>query len=130
MLKLGEQIKSLIQELIRSEEFVLYDNPSGSNENIILNDDSTNYRCIEIFYYSYSSYTPRYSSVKVYMPLTERIILQSIVVASTSYVVGMSADYKISGTSLTKEANNTVILVGGTGATTNEIYITKVVGHK
>lgn len=38
------------KRLQRLEGTILYDNSSGSNEDITLNDDSSNYRFIEIYY--------------------------------------------------------------------------------
>ena len=70
------QLKNSNNEIIYPyallKEFVLYDDPKGSVNNITLSDNVSNYKYIDIFYKNNDNL---YSSVKVYSPNDKKVCL-------------------------------------------------------
>ena len=105
----------------------LFENDSGSNANITLNDNVENYEYIEIFYRNNDNF---YSSRKFYKPSGQKLVLDSYYVSSSSIVFKMNY-ITISGTSVTRnqfiEANKNNITQNDTS---RNVYITRVFGYK
>lgn len=131
MLKIGEELKNVIKSTIKEDEKILYDNPAGTAGNVTLSDSIYNYEYIEIFYYSFSSSTRRYGSVKVHFPLGKRVLLQSSISQSGNSMI-ISEELNVSEYALTVINNNTRVVYGtGVGGTAqNEMFITRVIGYK
>lgn len=110
--------------------YVLYDNTSGSNVDITLNDDSKNYEKIEIYY---SSNDAVYTSTEVFKPNGKTVGMFLSHVADGTTVYNKQKEVKISGNKITNISysewyashNNTVHIVNN-----NNIYIYKVIGYK
>lgn len=106
---------------------VLYDNDSGSNGSITLNETAANFKYIEIFYKSNNS---AYSSVKVADPNGKTAVLMSVHPNSANTAYFKNTTVQISGTSVSPVSSSELgISASGTSfSTANNIYITKVVG--
>ena len=107
---------------------VLYNDTTGTNSTITLNDNVSNYNYIEVFYRDSDN---QYNSVKVFSPNNKKAFL------TTSTLYNNKIYYKtkvisISGTSITNTstAQMTCEASGNTITTDNFIYITRVVGYK
>ena len=105
----------------------LYENASGTNANLTLNDSVANYEDIEIFYKSNDN---AYSSVKVNNANNKNIVLINMTPNTTNNVLYVKA-------TVVKAQNNSITVVDGLegygsgGITTgNKNYIVKVVGYK
>ena len=105
----------------------LYDNSTGSNETITLNETCANFSYIEIFYRSNDYW---YNSVKIANPNEKKVSLDCIYTDGT-YLHHKSKGILINGTSIsninyitTRQGNN----IATTSSNTNNIYITKVIG--
>ena len=105
----------------------LYENASGTNTTLTLNDSVANYEDIEIFYKSNDN---AYSSVKVNNANNKNIILVNMTPNTTNNVLYVKA-------TVVKAQNNSITVVDGLegygsgGITTgNRNYIVKVVGYK
>ena len=105
----------------------LYENASGTNTTLTLNDSVANYEDIEIFYKSNDN---AYSSVKVNNANNKNIILVNMTPNTTNNVLYVKA-------TVVKAQNNSITVVDGLegygsgGITTgNKNYIVKVVGYK
>lgn len=108
---------------------VLFENASGSNTNITLNDSAANYNYIEIFYRSNDNV---YSSLKVDSPNNKLVNLTAFY-AGGSDIYNNSCNYTINGVSITRGTGvNWYILTNRTVSSTNayNIFITKVIGYK
>lgn len=106
---------------------ILYDNESGSNANITLNDSVENYEYIEVFYRNNDNF---YSSRKFYKPSGKKFILDSYYVSSTNIQFKMNY-ITITGTTVTRnqfiEASKNTMTQQNTNANT---YITRIIGYK
>lgn len=105
----------------------LYENASGTNTTLTLNDSVANYEDIEIFYKSNDN---AYSSVKVNNANNKNIVLVNMTPNTTNNVLYVKA-------TVVKAQNNSITVVDGLegygsgGITTgNKNYIVKVVGYK
>lgn len=105
----------------------LYENASGTNTTLTLNDSVANYEDIEIFYKSNDN---AYSSVKVNNANNKNIVLINMTPNTTNNVLYVKA-------TVVKAQNNSITVVDGLegygsgGITTgNKNYILKVVGYK
>ena len=109
---------------------VLYENASGSNSNITLSDNASNYEYLEIFFRNNDNI---YSSVKVYQPNGKKVNLISQYNNGSDTIWFKIAICLISGNTITKDnavemkliSNSSVGIFNG-----NNIYITRVVGYK
>lgn len=113
---------------------ILYDDASGSNGTILLNDSVANYTYIEMFYRSNDN---DYSSVKVYHANNKRVYLSiSRANTATPRVYVKVRTVAISGNQIGNHDDNSyceyVKNSNSTGAInkTNNIYIMTVVGYK
>lgn len=109
---------------------VLYDNSSGTNGNVSLNESSANFESIRIFYRSNDNY---YASIDVYQPNGKKISLFSIFVQSDTRVYAKASNFAISGNKINKEKTNECRLdkAATPGVyTANNLYITRVIGFK
>lgn len=108
----------------------LYDNSSGSNASITLSETSANFTYLEIFYRTNDNYR---SSKKIYNADGKKVILDASVI-SGNYTYIKSAQYSISGTSISLESGlSGQARIGNNVATqwdknSNRIYIEKVIG--
>lgn len=109
---------------------VLYENTSGSNSNITLSDNASNYKYIEIFYKNNDN---AFSSVKVYQPNDKKVSLIShdnnarntawvkftlVVIHGNTIQFGNGVEIKLSaGSAITASSGNLN-------------YITRVIGYK
>ena len=109
----------------KTYENILYDNISGSNSNITLNDSVENYKYIEVFYRNNDNY---YTSRKFYKPNGKKIILDMTTPNTSNTAIIWTTVYNISDSSLSIYFSRR--LLNGTTTTTNYIYITRVVGYK
>lgn len=118
------QIRNEIQALKR---VTLYENASGTNTTLTLNDSVANYEDIEIFYKSNDN---AYSSVKVNNANNKNIFLVNMTPNTTNNVLYVKA-------TIVKAQNDSITVVDGlegygSGGITagNKNYIVKVVGYK
>ena len=120
-------------EEIYSKPVVLYNNVDGSNEDITLNDNSDNYKYIDIYYKQQDGTC---SFVRA-LPNTT-VALSAPHVTDNGYAIGWSArNIKISGNKITTATTNRYLYINVvstndlSGASkTNYVYIIKVVGYK
>lgn len=105
----------------------LYENASGTNTTLTLNDSVANYEDIEIFYKSNDN---AYSSVKVNNANNKNIVLVNMTPNATNNVLYVKA-------TIVKAQNDSITVVDGlegygSGGITagNKNYIVKVVGYK
>lgn len=114
------------------EPVSLYDNSSGSNASITLSETSSNFAYLEIFYRTNDDYR---SSKKIYSPNGKKVILDASII-SGNYTYVKSAQYSISGTSISLESNlSGQARIGNNVSTTwnrdsNRLYIEKVIGYR
>lgn len=122
-------IDELNKTIISSK--VLYENTTGSNETITLNETIANYNRAKIFY----KYRNIYGSVEVYNP-NNKIISLSIVFSIPVYNLAriQYKNIKIFQNKITNEGFG-YLSINTDGKTDvnieeNEIYITKIIGYK
>ena len=118
---------------LADEPVSLYDNSSGTNASITnLSETTANFTYLEIIYKTNDDYQ---KSVKVYSPNGKKVVLDAAVI-SGNYTYIKSAQYSISGTSITLESNlSGQARIGNSTATqwdknSNRIYIIKVLGYR
>lgn len=109
---------------------VLYDNETGTTDNITLSDDSSNYSYIEIYYHrTTSDSVDIYNSTKIYSPNGKNVELLVINNKSNKLQIGNKI-VSINGSEIT----NVDEKYSNTGETnfgnSNSIYITHIVGYK
>ena len=108
---------------------LLYDNTSGTNANLTLNDSAANYDSIEIYFRDNDN---NYNSVKVYNPNGKNVTLISQYNNGNNTIWFKIAIVTISGNSITFGNREEVKLVNGSSPSisfSSNIYITKVVGY-
>lgn len=108
---------------------ILYENNTGSNENITLNDTVSNYKFIEIFYKSNDG---AYSSVRVEKANSKYVSLQAFW-SVDNYCYGKIKQVSISNNKINNLAAQQLVIGSGASPTvslSNYIYITKVIGYK
>lgn len=113
-------------------ETVLYENQTGTTEDITLTESAENFSYIEIFYKS--SYN-QCSSVKVYSPNNKHLLLSSFNVFQTDgTVVGQSRVVTISETNISTSGEGKLFgewwSWDNSIKSINRIYITRVVGYR
>ena len=126
--KMDEGIANAINQNV-----ILYNNVNGSNEDITLNDNSDNYKYIDIYYFQQDR---TYSFIRA-LPNTT-VALSAPHVTNNGYAIGWSTrNIKISGNKITTDTTNRYLFINVvstnslSGASkTNYVYITKVVGYK
>lgn len=115
--------------------FSLFENSSGSADNITLNETSANYRCIDIVFGNSSSI---YDTKRIYNPDGKNIALSISSNSATSIAVRIEND-SISGTTITRGTRNkfaidstgTVTIVTSANITdADKLLIYKVIGYK
>lgn len=129
------QIKNYTGEKIypKTYEYILYDNSSGNNGTITLNDSLANYKYIEIFYKSNDNYL---ESKRVYNPNGKYTTLLSFTGMTEQDIYGkfrvIHFDNKAISTESTRYAEFLLAKNGGIGSwgQKNYIYITRIVGYK
>ncbi|MBO7611030.1 MAG: hypothetical protein J6T23_02340 [Elusimicrobia bacterium] len=105
---------------------VLYNNATGTTENITLNDEIENYSTFKIFY----------TAPNVYVGIAEFFVISGATYAIDNNRIDQQAVYiyqnkiQISGTSLSNLTNRTYIVTGGTITNDNPISINKIIGYK
>lgn len=113
-------------------ETLLYDNSSGSNVTITLNETTENFDFIEIHFRNNDNV---YDSKRFHSPNGKRIGLLSINSAA-SYLYLKATELNVSGSTLTPlESNYGEVRIGNGvattyGGTTNQTYITRVIGFR
>ena len=108
---------------------ILYDNTSGTNANLTLNDSAANYDSIEIFFRDNDN---NYNSVKVCNPNGKNVTLISQYNNGNNTVWFKIAIVTISGNSITFGNREEVKLINGSSPSisfSSNIYITRVVGY-
>lgn len=115
---------------LQFEPVVLYDNSSGANGTITLNDSSANYSYIEIFFKNNDSY---FNSVKVASPNGKYVTLMTSFVNNTGNSWLKIANKQISGTTISNIQSytygNLKISTSLGRDASDAIYITKVLGY-
>lgn len=109
---------------------VLYENASGSNSNITLSDNASNYEYIEIFYKNNDN---AFSSVKVYQPNGKKVSLISHDNNGKNTVWVKFTLVVISGNTITFGNAVEIALVASNAITASASklnYITRVIGYK
>lgn len=115
---------------VQEEGITLYDNSSGGDGTITLNESVANFRSIKILYFLLSSVTPFYSSTEVDSPNGKIASLSSIYVGNGRSIMGF-ANVTLSGTNIVMGSNVTYTSDNMVSpAATNEIHIYKVVGYR
>lgn len=107
------------------KEFILYNDSTGTNGNITLSDNVSNYKYIEIFYRDNSNH---YSNVKVYQANGKRISLLTVYPNSTYHFWFNGALKNINENKITSQ-DASAMDVNSLYAN-NNIYITRIVGYK
>ena len=120
-----------------SKPSILYDNPSGSNSTITLNDSVANYNFIEIYFKSDDGYV---KSTKIFGDTTyaELTVIQPLTSAENGmYIKTRIITLNTTTISTTRDGNNNylakamyVTTSGTAQLDANYIYITKVLGYK
>lgn len=120
-----------------SKPSILYDNPSGSNSTITLNDSVANYNFIEIYFKSDDGYV---KSTKIFGDTTyaELTVIQPLTSAENGmYIKTRIITLNTTTISTTRDGNNNylakamyVTTSGTAQLDVNYIYITKVLGYK
>ena len=111
-----------------SNEVVLYDNETGSNETITLSETSANFKYLEIFCKSADT---TYTSVKVYKPNGKRATVVSGWFGSAAYF--KLSVLTINGNTIALTKNSSEITGSNrcnTAGYANAMYITRVVGYR
>ena len=109
---------------------VLYDNSSGSNTSVTLNDNASNYSYMEIYFRSNDG-QGFIGSQKVNNPNGKKTcLLYNYFAGGALYIKSCNAD--INGTTITLSGQTETSLVNGNVpsiSSTNNVYIVKVVGY-
>lgn len=121
------------------DEVVLYENSSGSNVAITLNDNLSKYNKIEIQYYDAGAYN-LHGCKTIYNPNNKNFAISETYIVKGGniyYQVFDNTTYSATGTSINLVGDwygryRTVIdgATSGSNKGTNYIYITKVIGYK
>lgn len=109
---------------------ILYENTSGSNSNITLSDNASNYEYLEIFFRNNDNI---YSSVKVYQPNGKKVNLISQYNNGSNTIWFKIAICLISGNTITKDNAVEMKLAASSSinaSSGNSNYITRVIGYK
>ena len=106
------------------EPVSLYDNSSGTTGTVPLSESAANFSYLEIFFSTYDE-ANRMVSNKISTPNGK---ISRLLFFGSTYMY--YKDITISGTSITVTNNSRVAISNGTGDTTNEIKIYKVVGYR
>lgn len=107
---------------------ILYDNPNGATDNIVLSDSASNYSCIEIFYDG----AYNYNSTRVFNPNGRSAYLVAGWFGNNNTGNIKIANVQINGTNITK-INYTALNFSSENAFATEenaILIRKVIGYK
>lgn len=135
----AEKIDNLETQMVTTEGKVLYENTSGSAEDITLTDSSANYDYIEIFFRTNDRV---YNSTKVYSPNGKTVDLTSVfahynssegmrvyikvkIVTINESIISQVTANEIVSAAQVKITNSAV-----TSGASNNIHITRVVGYK
>lgn len=115
----------------RYEGTILYDNPQGSNGNITLSDDASNYTYLEIYFFTNDGW--QYGGYQKCMMAGNNSTNHSLIACWTN--TGGSCYFKakninINGTSITNAGYSEVDLAYGGHSAGNSIYIRMVIGYK
>ena len=118
---------------IQEEPVVLYDNPSGTTDNITLSESAGNFSHIEVFYVDNNGRSNK--SVKVYSPQLKNIELSCIEPApdnSPPRTYIRTSLWIINGTSITHDRSTFTAIYGTTVTVENAQYIRilRVVGYR
>lgn len=107
---------------------ILYDNDTGSTNNLSLNDSSTNYDIIDVIY---SDNNNNYNSVRVMKPNGKKVCLMTnMPVSGGSYI--KTKVVTISGANITNNEYNQIAMPSGSSPTItgdNLIKIHTVIGY-
>lgn len=109
------------------QPIVLYDNSTGSDSTITLNETAANFSYLEIFYKNNDN---EFSSVKVADPNGKTITLMNVHANASSVAYFKSTTVQISGTSISP-VSYSELGISASGTTFNNVnhnFITKVVG--
>lgn len=128
--KMEENMQKAITELENLiNGTVLYDNEAGSKETITLSQSSSEFKYIEIYYFSDDS--TKQNSVKIYSPNGKTFSLDTIVASSATlywYIIKAT----VNETKITF-SNPQYVNISGNSinlAQDNNVFVTRVVGYK
>lgn len=119
----------------KEKKVTLYENATGSNSNITLNDDVSNYKYLEVFYRDSSNY---YGSQKIENPNGKQFEVHTIwanVTETYNTVTIKHTLFRASSKTISYVRSSNITLRPDNGSISQEmdlkqIYITKVVGYK
>ena len=119
----------------KEKKVTLYENATGSNSNITLNDDVSKYKYLEVFYRDNSNY---YSSRKIENLNGKQFELQTLwanVTETYNTITIKDTLYRANAKTISNVRSTTITLRPDNGSIsqemgTNTIYITKVLGYK
>lgn len=109
-------------------EVVLYDNESGANGTITLNDSAANYKYIDIFFRNNDQ---QYNFTRIYKPNGKQVSLLTSFTNNETYHIFKSKRVTISGNQIITNgyAENNFVAASVTDWG-NNTYIIRVVGYK
>ena len=119
----------------KEKKVTLYENATGSNSNITLNDDVSNYKYLEVFYRDSSNY---YGSQKIENPNGKQFEVHTIwanVTETYNTVTIKHTLFRASSKTISYVRSSNITLRPDNGSISQEmdlkqIYITKVIGYK
>ena len=118
-----------ISGTIECKPKVLYDNTSGTNGTVTLNETAANFSYLEIFYSEKNYSTTGFKSEKVQNPNGKQVILFWST-HDTGVIIFRSARYSISGTSITRVSEESYNTWNQEAKNGTETYIFKVIGYR
>lgn len=118
-----------------TEEYVLYENSSGSNGTITLSSSLANYRYVEIYFTDNNGKSGGYT--KVWSPHGKTVCLSIVETSSSSLVIQRQTMYTLSSTTMTPnttaagyfQINTTNKVIANSPTGTNYIKIVRVIGR-
>lgn len=118
-----------------TEEYVLYENSSGSTGTITLNASLANYRYVEIYFTDNNNKSGGYT--KVWSPNGKTICLNIVETSSATSVLNRQTMYTLSGTTMTPNTtvagylqfNPSTKVISNSPVGTNYIKIVRVIGR-
>lgn len=119
----------------KERKVTLYENSTGSNGNVTLNDDVSNYKYLEVFYRDSSNY---YGSQKIENPNGKQFELQTLwanVTETYNTVTIKHTLFRASSKTISYVRSSNITLRPDNGSMSQEmdlkqIFVTKVIGYK
>ena len=127
---LNKKDTEMATDIENLKSFVLYENPSGTRDNITLSDDVKNYKYLEFI--GYGSVFNQMAYVKYDVTSGKDIPLYCISTNGEQIRFNVIT-YKVSANTLTKDKDISFLFISTSNASTshqNDLRITKVLGYK